>query len=1842
MEEQSRSLQETMDALLSETRQSREAKDASTGSNRGLPGGLGNNLNNSSVEMHLVGIHETVKTIKQELEEVKKELRETNRKVNASSSLPNTSNESHPRRPLEMSDLQEALTQQAAVIQMGQYGMLGPLLAANAAVRQPVPAMPSASVLTHPQQMNPLLHMQGGNPHIGSLDQSRLPGALGSTPLNPWPASTPAPQQPLPQVGANISAANNPNFNLPQTPVSVPRSIVAATVTEGNHPTISFNPRQDVCTPSTNMNGFVTSQPTSTLSPANVVITTSDRIPTEEDIKAAAATSNTPIINSVTVPPQHRLGGITTPSNLTTPTRNAHLAALEAVSPATPETVYATPPTQLSTGRTQNPSGGGGTPHDYHISLPSGVSPLTTSPFAEHDGPAVPITTTSIWSHIPAPSFSSLSNLNGGGGVVGSNKTPEKPNNGFSGFFTGSGGRQRQASVSSVKSNGSYVENDEHDPHFEAIIPLPDIVETKTGEEEEEILFEDRCKLYRWATGMSGSKEWKERGIGQIKILQSKKDEKKVRILMRREQILKLCANHYITSDMSIDFMKNSGNKAATWIAPQDFSDDEPQTESFSARFKTPEQAEAFIQSFKEAQTKTTPSNTKEDSPQKEATPVVSSPAASGVEIIKADLPTAGFGDLFKAKAGSWECPGCCLRHPSDLIECPCCETAQPGREEEVKAKKEAEKAKEEASKPKFNFLAPGGGFQMPGAGASSNASTGFTFGQNVAASTPAQGGFVFGQPATEKKEEEAKPSPFAGFSFAGSSSTNSTFGSGVQTLTTTTSQEQGDSEELTFDGQGLKLNTGADAQIVADKIKSFANGKMKILTLSGNTIGIDAANEIGKALESRSELERAHWKDMFTGRMKTEIPPALKHMGNGVMKAGANLVELDVSDNAFGPIGVEGIVDLLKSPACRTLKELKLNNTGCGVTGGKLLAKTLLEAYHESVKVDASHPFGLRVFILGRSRQENEGGKALAEVFKLMGTLEEVVMPQNGIYHVGIEALADAWGNNPNLRILNINDNTLTEKGAKHLAVALKKLKHLEVLNIGDCLLKTSGALLIADALKESGAEKLQELYMDSNEIRIEGGLAIVEAVKSSPNLKLLMLDGNQFGDDGCSKIEQILKDSGKSHIMEEFEDDQGSDEDSEEDDDDSNEDGDDDYEDEEDEDGGDEDDEGKSVENVSSGLFGSKQGTPSLFGSATTGNTSSTSIFGETKACSIFGTPSQENKSISSIFGGNKSLGANNENSTSIFGTPKNNESSPSIFGSDKKPTSSIFGGATSGPTSIFGQAVANSATGANSSIFGKSTPGPETNVFGSAPSTGTSIFGQAVASSVSGAAGSIFGGNASSNVEDKENKGIDLSANKQLSSFAAISAGDKPLFGQKTEGFSFAGAGQSVFGGANKLTNGAKEDENDDSHVEENEHDPHFEPIIPLPELIDVKTGEEEEEETFKHRAKVYRYDTETKQWKERGVGDIKILKHPQKNTYRVLLRRDQTHKVACNHMINEVMELKPMSSSETALCWYAVDYADGDGKTEQLAVKFKLAETKNDFKSAFESAQEALRNKKDTPTKEPAKAESPEKEKDAEIPKVQPKEEKTGVDLSANKNLFSFASISTSDKPLFGQKTEGFSFAGANKPLFGNTPKVTNDANTDEPEGDQVEENEHDPHFEPIIPLPELVDVKTGEEEEEEVFKHRAKVYRYDTETKQWKERGVGDMKILKHPKRGTFRVLLRRDQTLKVACNHMINTVMELKPMATSETALCWHAIDFADGEGKTEQLAVKFKLAETKNDFKSAFESAQDELKNKPANDTSDDTNKLPSAQGESPEKQNEDAQREDEDYEDEEVRKPL
>ncbi len=56
------------------------------------------------------------------------------------------------------------------------------------------------------------------------------------------------------------------------------------------------------------------------------------------------------------------------------------------------------------------------------------------------------------------------------------------------------------------------------------------------------------------------------------------------------------------------------------------------------------------------------------------------------------------------------------------------------------------------------------------------------------------------------------------------------------------------------------------------------------------------------------------------------------------------------------------------------------------------------------------------------------------------------------------------------------------------------------------------------------------------------------------------------------------------------------------------------------------------------------------------------------------------------------------------------------------------------------------------------------------------------------------------------------------------------------------------------------------------------------------------------------------------------------------------------------------------------------------------------------------------------------------------------------------------------------------------------------------------------------------------------------------------------------------MILRRDQILKIACNHYITPSMSLNPMSTSETAVCWYAVDFTDGNSVDEQFALKLKV----------------------------------------------------------------
>ncbi|CAK9164651.1 unnamed protein product [Ilex paraguariensis] len=125
--------------------------------------------------------------------------------------------------------------------------------------------------------------------------------------------------------------------------------------------------------------------------------------------------------------------------------------------------------------------------------------------------------------------------------------------------------------------------------------------------------------------------------------------------------------------------------------------------------------------------------------------------------------------------------------------------------------------------------------------------------------------------------------------------------------------------------------------------------------------------------------------------------------------------------------------------------------------------------------------------------------------------------------------------------------------------------------------------------------------------------------------------------------------------------------------------------------------------------------------------------------------------------------------------------------------------------------------------------------------------------------------------------------------------------------------------------------------------------------------------------------------------------------------------------------------------------------------------------------------------------------------------------------------------------------------------------------------------------PIVKLQEVA-VTTGEEHEDALLDMKAKLYRFDKEGNQWKERGVGTVKLLKHKETGKVRLVMRQSKTLKICANHLVLTAIAMQEHAGNDKSCVWHAPDFADGEVKEELFCIRFASVENCKTFKEKIE----------------------------------------------------
>jgi Ran GTPase-activating protein 1 len=237
-----------------------------------------------------------------------------------------------------------------------------------------------------------------------------------------------------------------------------------------------------------------------------------------------------------------------------------------------------------------------------------------------------------------------------------------------------------------------------------------------------------------------------------------------------------------------------------------------------------------------------------------------------------------------------------------------------------------------------------------------------------------------------------------------------------------------------------------------------------------------------------------ADFADIFTGRLITEIPTALAALCDSLVDK-EHLVEVNLSDNAFGGRSVDPIVPFLsKNPSFQIFR---LNNNGLGPEGGSVIADALRDNAAVRKAIPSEKRSDLRIVVCGRNRLEDGSASAWAAAFAAHGTLVEVRMPQNGIRMAGSVALAEGLAKNAGLELLDLQDNTLSQPGDRAFANTLPSWPELHTLNFSDCVLSEEGEVpQVIEALAKGSNPRLRTLQLQNDNLENGSVAVLAEAI--------------------------------------------------------------------------------------------------------------------------------------------------------------------------------------------------------------------------------------------------------------------------------------------------------------------------------------------------------------------------------------------------------------------------------------------------------------------------------------------------------------------------------------------------------------------------------------------------------------------------------------------------------------------------------------------------------------------------------------------------------------------------
>ncbi|XP_050958547.1 NACHT, LRR and PYD domains-containing protein 3, partial [Labeo rohita] len=314
----------------------------------------------------------------------------------------------------------------------------------------------------------------------------------------------------------------------------------------------------------------------------------------------------------------------------------------------------------------------------------------------------------------------------------------------------------------------------------------------------------------------------------------------------------------------------------------------------------------------------------------------------------------------------------------------------------------------------------------------------------------------------------------------------------------------------------------------------------LKELNLSGRELGDTQVNQIAALLQDKHC--KLNTLMLNSNNITAEVCTALSLAFN---VNPSNLIELDLSGNKLGNLGIEKICPLLKNAQCR-LKKLKLSDCSITEEGCKALASALRSNPSHLIELDltGNDPGQSGVKELDDLLQDEccklktirflkspTAQDACDHLTKVLGKspllLKELDLSEDALGDLNWEKLSvllmDSYSK---VEKIQLNNCELTEKSCSGLATVLSSKTILKEMNLNNSHLLDSGVKQISEGLKNPVCE-LKILKLSHCGITEEGYKALALALRSNP-LHLIELDltGNDPGQSGVKQLDDLLND--------------------------------------------------------------------------------------------------------------------------------------------------------------------------------------------------------------------------------------------------------------------------------------------------------------------------------------------------------------------------------------------------------------------------------------------------------------------------------------------------------------------------------------------------------------------------------------------------------------------------------------------------------------------------------------------------------------------------------------------